>query len=288
VAAFGALHLVQEGQLSLDADVNTQLRSWQVPENEFTEEKKVTLRGILSHSAGLTIHGFAGYARDRRVPTLIQVLNGTSPANSSPIRVNVVPGTVWRYSGGGYVVMQQMIIDATKEPFPKFMNDTVLEPLGMTSSTYEQPLPRTMSAAAATGYYANGDEVPGRWHVYPEMAPAGLWTTPSDLARFAIGVQQAYLGVSDPVLSQDTIRQMLTVQNPSLSKTDGLGVFVYGSGKTFRFAHDGRNEGFDALMLELPNTGKGAVIMINANDDKGTLDQIMKVIGKEYDWRSAN
>lgn len=284
VAAFGALYLVQEGQLSLDTDVNTQLQSWKVPENEFTRDKKVTLRGILSHSAGLTVHGFAGYARGGPVPTLLEVLNGTRPANSSPIRVDVVPGTLWRYSGGGYVVMQQMIIDVTKEPFPKFMSDTVLEPLGMTNSTYEQPLPRAMSDAAVAGYYENGREVPGRWHVYPEMAPAGLWTTPSDLARFAIGVQQAYAGVSNPVLSKETVRQMLTVQNPSLSKEDGLGVFMVGNGKKFRFFHDGRNEGFDTLMVELPNAGKGAVIMINANDNKGTLGNIMRVIAKEYNW----
>lgn len=284
VAAFGALRLVQEGQLSLDEDVNTKLRSWKVPENEFTQDKKVTLQGILSHSAGMTVHGFAGYARNEPIPTLVEVLNGTRPANSSPIRVNVIPGSLWRYSGGGYVVMQQMIMDVTNEPFPKFMSDTVLGPLGMTNSTYEQPLPPTMSSAAAAGYYANGSEVPGRWHVYPEMAPAGLWTTPSDLARFAIGVQQAYAGVSNPVLSRETVRQMLTAPNPSLSQTDGLGVFVRGSGKTFRFWHDGRNAGFDALMIEFPNIRKGAVIMINANDNKGTLDDIVGAIAKEYDW----
>jgi len=284
VAAFGALRLVQEGRLSLDADVNTELHSWKVPENEFTKDRKVTLRDILSHSAGFTVHGFAGYPRGGPVPTLLEVLDGTSPANSPPIRVNVVPGSLWRYSGGGYVVMQEMIVDATKEPFPKFMSETVLEPLGMTNSTYEQPLPETMSSAAAAGYYANGREVPGRWHVYPEMAPAGLWTTASDLARFAIGVQEAFTGTSNPVLSQPTVRQMLTVQHPSLSKADGLGVFLFGSGRTFRFAHDGRNAGFDALMVELPNAGKGAVIMINANDDKGTLNDIMKVVAKDYNW----
>ncbi len=284
VAAFGVLHLVQDGQVSLDADVNSYLRSWKVPENEFTTDKKVTLRGILSHSAGLTIHGFAGYDRGEPVPTLVEVLNGTRPANSSPIRVNVVPGTLWRYSGGGYVVMQQMIMDVTKEPFPKFMNDTVLEPLGMTNSTYAQPLPQVMWPAAAAGHYADGREVSGRWHVYPEMAPAGLWTTSSDLARFAIAVQQAYEGISNPVLSRETARQMLTVQNPSLSKSDGLGLFLDGRGRTFRFWHDGRNAGFDALMVELPEAGKGAVIMINANDDHGLLDDVMGIIAKEYDW----
>lgn len=181
-------------------------------------------------------------------------------------------------------MMQQMIMDATRESFPKFMNDTVLEPLGMTNSTYEQPLPQTRALAAATGYYANGREVPGHWHVYPEMAPAGLWTTASDLARFAIAVQDAYEGASHIVLSQETARQMLTGQAPSPYNTDGLGVFVGGGDKTFRFWHEGRNDGFDAQMVELPNIAKGAVIMINANDDKGTLRDIMNVLEKEYHW----
>jgi CubicO group peptidase (beta-lactamase class C family) len=284
VAAFGALRLVQDGQLSLDADVNTELRSWQVPENEFTADKKVTLRDILCHSAGLTVHGFAGYARNAPVPTLLQVLNGVLPANSSPIRVDVVPETLWRYSGGGYVVMQQMIIDVTGEPFPKFMKDTVLEPLGMTNSTYEQPLPQDRASEAAAGYYANARAVGGWWHVYPEMAPAGLWTTPSDLARFAIGIQQAFAGTNNPVLSQATVREMLTVQHPALSKDDGLGVFVAGYDQTLRFFHDGRNGGFDASMMAYVHAGNGAVIMINANNNNGAVGAIMQAIAKEYGW----
>ena len=196
VAAVGALHLVEEGRLSLDGNVNTFLRTWKVPENEFTADKKVTLRGILSHSAGVTVHGFPGYAVDGPVPTLVEVLDGVKPANTAAIRVDVAPGSQWRYSGGGYTVMQQMIIDVTGRLFPEFMHDTVLNPLGMTSSTYEQPLPENAQALAATGHLLNGQAVPGRWHVYPEMAAAGLWTTAADLARFAIGLQQALAGTA--------------------------------------------------------------------------------------------
>ncbi|HWB59392.1 MAG TPA: serine hydrolase domain-containing protein, partial [Chthoniobacteraceae bacterium] len=151
LAALGALHLVEAGKLSLDADVNTELRSWKLPDNEFTRDKKVTLRLILSHSAGITVHGFAGYAAGAPVPTLLEVLDGARPANSAPIRVDTVPGTAWRYSGGGYTVMQQMMIDASGKPFAEYMRDTVLAPLGMTASTFEQPLPEKMAALAATG-----------------------------------------------------------------------------------------------------------------------------------------
>jgi CubicO group peptidase (beta-lactamase class C family) len=280
VAASGALHLVEKGHLSLDSDVNTRLRTWKVPENEFTKEKKVTLRNILSHSAGLTVHGFPGYATDSNMPTLVQILDGVKPANTPAIRVDIVPGSKMRYSGGGYVVLQQLIMDVTDQAFPKFMHDTVLQPLGMTNSTYEQPLPQDMAARAATGYYSDGRAVPGRWHIYPEMAPAGLWTTASDLARFDIGIQQAIAGKSNSVISQSMARQMLTQQKDNA----GLGLFLQGTGEKLVFMHNGRDEGFDAEMVAFANTGKGAVVMINANDDSGVSKEIIEAIGKEYHW----
>ncbi|HTQ51080.1 MAG TPA: serine hydrolase domain-containing protein [Candidatus Acidoferrales bacterium] len=284
VAAFGALRLVQEGQLTLDADVNTRLRTWKVPENKFTKDQKVTLREILSHSAGLTVHGFPGYARTASIPTLVQVLDGVKPANTPAIRVDTIPGSEWRYSGGGYTVMQQLMMDVTGNPFPKFMSDTVLQPLGMTNSTYEQPLPKDLAMLAATGYYASGRAVEGKWHVYPEMAAAGLWTTPSDLARFAIAIQQALAGKSNPVLSPATTRLMLTRQKAN----DGLGVFLGGRGQSLRFSHGGRDEGFDAFMVAYADTGQGAVIMINANDDSGASNKIIEAIAKEYDSQSSH
>jgi len=271
LAAFAALHLVEKGRLKLDVDVNTQLRSWKVPENEYTKEEKVTLRRILSHRAGLTVHGFPGYALDEPQPTLLQILDGVNPANTPPIHVDLVPGSKLRYSGGGYIVMQQMILDVTGKPFPDFMRDSVLLPLGMTNSTYQQPLPRDLAAVAATGYDRDGKAVKGRWHAYPEMAAAGLWTTASDLARFVIAVQQADAGESDSVISQSVARQMLTDQQDHA----GLGVFLQGSGKNLIFSHNGRDEGFDALMVGYATLGNGAVILMNGNDDSGTVNDIL-------------
>jgi len=280
VAAVGVLRLVERGRLSLDEDVNGKLRTWKVPENEFMKEKKVTLRGILSHSAGLTVHGFPGYAVGKSEPTLVQVLDGAPPANTPAIRVDVVPGSLERYSGGGYIVMQQLVMDVTREPFAKFMRDTVLKPLGMTNSTYEQPLPPEWAGRTASGYYANGKAVEGRWHIYPEQAAAGLWTTASDLARFEIGIQQAIAGASNSVISQATAREMLTKQKENA----GLGLFLQGEGKTLAFMHNGRDEGFDADMAAFANTGKGAVVMINENDDSGVTKEIIEAVGKEYHW----
>jgi CubicO group peptidase (beta-lactamase class C family) len=280
VAALGALHLVEQGKLALDTDVNATLQTWKVPENEFTKTKKVTLRRLLSHSAGLTVHGFPGYALDQPLPTLVQVLDGAKPANTAPIRVDIEPGSKLRYSGGGYTVMQQMIIDVTGKPFPRFMQEGVLTPLGMADSTYAQPLPKHKAADTATGYYGNGEAVKGRWHVYPEMAAAGLWTTASDLARFAIGIQHSLAGESNPVISQSMTRQMLTDQGES----DGLGVFLQGTGETLRFTHNGRDEGFDAVMVAYASRGQGAVILINTNDDSGALARVLDAIAHEYHW----
>ena len=280
VAAMGALHLVEQGQLALDEEVNAKLTTWKVPENAFTRQEKVTLRRLLSHTAGITVHGFPGYAADAPMPTLAQVLNGEKPANTEAIRVDILPGSQWRYSGGGYTIMQQMLLDVTGKPFPAFMQETVLMPLGMRDSTYAQPLPDSKAQSTATGYYPDGKAVAGRWHIYPEMAAAGLWTTASDLARFAIGVQQSLAGKSNPVISPAMTRQMLTNQKDN----DGLGVFLQGNGKTLRFTHGGRDEGFDAMLLAYAETGKGAVIMINANNDSTMVSHILEIIAQEYHW----
>ena len=165
VAALGALHLVEEGYLSLDAAINTPLHTWKLVENEFTKDNNVTLRHILAHCAGVNVHGFPGYAVDAPCPTLLEVLDGTKPANTPAIRVDAVPGSKPRYSGGGYTVMQQMMIDVTGKSFPEYMAEAVLKPLGMLSSTYEQPLPREMMSSAATGYAIGGEAIAVRWHV---------------------------------------------------------------------------------------------------------------------------
>lgn len=202
--------MVERGELTLDDDVNAKLKSWKVPENEFTQKEKVTLRRLLSHTAGLTVHGFPGYDINERMPSVVQVLDGAG--NTAAVRVNVVPGSISRYSGGGYTVMQQLVSDVTGKSFPEYVSEAVLAPLGMSSSTYRQPIPHDRAPETASGHYADRSVVPGKWHVYPEMAAAGLWTTPSDLARFAIEIQLSLAGKSNKVLSQAMTRQQLTVQ----------------------------------------------------------------------------
>ena len=283
VSALGALHLVEAGRLTLDGDVNAYLTSWKVPENAFTTTEKVTLRRLLSHSAGVTVHGFPGYDVAETMPSLVQVLDGTPPANTPPIRVDTTPGAMWRYSGGGFTIMQQMMIDVTGTPFPQFMQQTVLGPIGMTSSSFEQPQPAVRAALTAAGYYADRTPVRGRWHVYPEMAAAGLWTTATDLARFAIEIQQTLAGGGHGVISPAMARQYVTEQMGG----SGLGIGVRGSGDTLTFSHGGRDEGFDAQLIAFAKTGQGVAIMINANDNSRFMGRILDYIGRMYHWPSG-
>lgn len=280
VAAMTALHQVQLGKLSLDADVNSVLTSWKLPDAAVAGGKPVTLRELLTHTGGTTVHGFGGYAKDEPVPTLVQVLNGEKPANSAAIRIETAPGARWNYSGGGYTIMQQMLIDETKEPFAKLLHDTVLAPIGMTRSTYEQPLPEAMHASAATPYEADGKPVPGGAHTYPELAAAGLWTTPTDLARFCIEIQHSLKGEWNHVLSQEMMKQMVT---PGMGEY-GLGLAIGGSTSNPYFGHGGVNEGFESTMSAYEKDGEGAVVMTNAQGGLRLADEVMRSIAAAYHW----
>jgi CubicO group peptidase (beta-lactamase class C family) len=280
IAAMAALYQVQKGRLSLDADINSELISWKLPESPAANGKPVTLRELLTHTAGLTVHGFPGYATNDPVPTLIQILNGDKPANTPPIRVESEPGSKWNYSGGGYVVMQQLLLDTTKEPFPKLVHDTVLAPIGMTHSTYEQPLPADLQAAAATPYGTNGDPVRGGAHSYPEMTAAGLWTTSADLARYCIEIDRSLQGKGNHVLSQKLTEEMLTRGKGNW----GLGLEIGGSSEDPYFSHGGVNAGFEDLFVAYEKHGDGAVVLTNAQGGTELATDIMRSIANEYGW----
>jgi CubicO group peptidase (beta-lactamase class C family) len=284
VSALGALRLVDTGKLSLDDDVNTKLKSWRVPDNEFTTIERVTLRRLLTHTAGLNVSGFPGYELTERMPSVREVLDGRG--NTAPVRVDIVPGSDWRYSGGGYVVMQQLVEDVGGKPFAIYMSEEVLKPLGMTNSTFQQPLPAALRTQAAAGYLADRSAVPRGWHAFAELAAAGLWTTPTDLAKYVIGVQQAFAGKSK-VLSADITRQMLTVQRAGM----GLGPAVQQTGANLRFMHNGRTRGFDTILIaDARADGDGLVVMMNENDNtlfsQGNCceNRIVNFVAKKYKW----
>jgi len=279
VTVAAALSMVEAGKLSLDQNVNDQLKSWKVPDNEFTQTQKVTLRRIMSHTAGLTIHGFPGYDVDAPLPTVVQVLNGEKPANTAPVRVDAIPGTKAVYSGGGVTIEQLLMTDVSGKPFPTLLRETVLDKVGMPDSSYEQPLPPARAAATAWGTYVNGEPVHGKWHIYPEMAAAGLWTTPTDLAHFAIEIALSKNGKSNCILSQKMTNEMLT---PVLDEV-GLGFFLEKENPDV-FGHSGADEGFQALLTMNYDTGNGVVIMADSDNGIAVAGQLLRSVAREYNW----
>lgn len=280
VTALEVLHLVQTGRLALDADVNGYLKTWKIPTNGFTQRKAVTLRELLSHTAGVTVHGFAGYAAGEPLPTLPEILNGTPPANSPPIRVDRVPGTQWRYSGGGYVIVEQLLEDVTGKPFAKLMSEGVLEPLGMSHSTFQQPLPDTLRNDVAIPYHDDGTPIAGGPYVYPEQSAAGLWTTPSDLARFALSISKDLHDQGQGVISAAMARTMVT---PVLQDY-GLGLQICGIAKRPCFNHGGVDAGYQSMMVSYDDGRDGAVVMTNSDDGLDLAMGVIRTVAHDLNW----
>ena len=293
VASIGALVLVQQGKLSLDEDVNLRLKSWKVPKNEYTQEHKVTLGLLLDHTGGFTGGDFfPGYPVGTAVPTLPQILDGVPPANNAPMRVGYAPGSEWRYSGDGYLVIQQLLIDVSGQSFPDFMRAAVFDKLGMHDTSYEEPLPAARAAHAAAGTLYDGTAVAGKWHVTPEMAAGGLWTTPTDLATLAIELALSRKGKANHVLSQATTEAMLS---PHWSKgvvnlfgtqddPDGMGYGFFVGKKEHRFGHIGGNVGYQASFLMFGDRGDGVVIMTNSDIGLTVGNVLLDKIAEVYGW----
>lgn len=281
VSSVGLFLLAERGTIALDDDVNLHLRGWQVPENDFTRIEKVTPRRIVTHMAGLTGHGFGGYAPGAPLPSLPRILDGQPPADSPAVRVDAVPGTVERYSGGGFVVMQLLMEERSGQAFAPLMRELVLKRAGMRDSTFEQPLPATLKDRAAAGHQEGGARIPGGANVYPEQAAAGLWTTPSDLARFMLAVGRSYRGEPQPLLSPSSAKAMLT----EVPGGSGQGFGLSGSGEGFRYRHDGGNAGFRAYAVAFAGSGRGVVLMTNSDSGMQLINEVTQAISRQYGWQ---
>ena len=289
ITAVATMQLVQQGKLTLDEDVNKKLISWKVPENEFTKNEKVTIRRILTHTAGLTASSSGDYTVGGEIPTLLQILDGVEPATTPPIRVVFVPGNKQFYSSSGFFVLQQLLADVTGKPFPRLMEEMIFRPMKMGSSTFEQPLPQTLQLKAASGHYPGDKVVEGKWHVKPEMAAAGLWTTASDLARFVVEIQKSKAGKSDKILSKESMNRMLTSEQKLISGGEGVLVeerglgFELKRGNNFvRFSHGGRTTGYNCQIIGFDN-GQGVVVMTNGYN-QGLVREIVRGVAQEYGW----
>ena len=282
VAAMVSLKAVQDKRFTLDQDINTILKSWTLPETPLTKESPVTPRMLMSHSSGMGDgFGFPGYAPNTPLPTLPQMMDGLPPSNRRRIRLERPPMTAFEYSGGAVMMQELVLTDAVGKPFVELARDWVLNPIGMTNSTFEQPLPAAREKQAARAHNPKGARSGDPWHVYPEHAAAGLWTTPTDLARFAIEVQNSLRGQSSRVLSQSTMKEMVTPV--------GVGPFAVGfqlekQGEGWYFMHGGSNWGFQCDLIAHRVKGYGAVIMTNGDAGFPVIQQLRRRIQQEYKW----
>lgn len=279
INSLGILKLAEQGKLDLDADINKYLKSWKFPYDSLSEGKIITTKNLLSHTAGLDVHGFPGYKRWDSLPSITQVLDGQRPANTRKVRSLLAPGEIVKYSGGGTTISQLMLMDITGRDYAAFMQAEVLEPLGMKQSSFRQPPADTTNLA--TGYYRNGQPVQGKYHIYPEQAAAGLWTTPSDLAKYIIECQLAYAGKSKKVLSRDMMRRRMT---PVLDSNAALGVFIIDKKGTSYFNHNGGNEAFLCTSYGNLADGNGVVIMING-ENFGVVRELLNSVAMVYNWK---
>lgn len=281
--AMGVLKLVQDKKLDLYADINSYLTSWQFPYDEISRNKKITLSHLLSHSAGLGVHGFPGYNLKEAIPSVPHVLDGEAPANTPAVRSLFEPGLKFQYSGGGTTISQLIISDVTHQPYDEFMYENVLKPIGMTNSFYSQPPPVDKRHLCASGYHTDGEAVPNRFHVYPEQGAAGLWMTPTDLCQYIIETQLAYEGKSSKVLNQEMTTLHLTPYNDASA---AMGVFIDDRSGTLYFQHSAGNEGFCGQYYGSLQGGNGVAVFLNTDGDSyGLIPEVINSVATVYAWK---
>jgi len=282
IAALAALKLVDEGTLNLDDDVSTYLKSWKIPDSKFTDTEKVTLRRLLTHTAGMTVHGFPGYTQKDSFPSINAVLNGKG--NTPAIYLDTIPGSIWRYSGGGYTVMEKIVEDVSGMPLEDYMSKNILPKMDMTNSTYSQPIKESMQNNISAAYYGDGKIIEGLWHNYPEQAAAGLWTTPSELAKYLIEIHNIYENGAEGILSKKMVNKMLTKD-----KNDwGLGPSLRENDNGLIFGHGGKNAGFTNDMMAFAKSGNGVIVMTSADNGGRLIGEVLRSVSNYYGWDTHN
>lgn len=278
IAALSALKLFENDSLELNKDVNYYLKNWQIPENKFTKIEKVTIEKLLTHTGGMTVHGFPGYQQTDEFPEIIDVLNGNG--NTAKIVVDTIPGSIWRYSGGGYTVMEKVVEDVSGLPLEEYISKNILLPIGMKNSTYQQPILKEWQNNISAAYDGNGNLIKGLWNNYPEQAAAGLWTTASDLALYCIEIQDIVQGKKDGVLSKNTIDKMLTKHKNNW----GLGPSLNGEDDFLIFGHGGKNAGFTNDMKAFVKKGNAIIVMTNADNGGKLIAEVKNAVSNYYNW----
>ncbi len=283
MTAAAALKMAEGGKIDLDADIGSLLKSWRLPPPADTGLKsRITLRSLLTHSAGLSEYVYLGYPQGDPLPSLAQILDGEPPANGGPAWASSRKGSALRtrYSEPGYLVAGQALADASGMPFSGLMDASIIGPLGLKNSTFALPLPDDLRARIATGHTREGQPVKGFWNNYPEAAAKGLWTTPDDFAAFLLDLLGSAAGSPGKILSQAAARNMLSAQVESY----GFGFIVEGKGDDILFDLRGKTHGFTCFLAIYPAKGQGAVIMTNSENGFLLIQEIMAGLSEAYGW----
>lgn len=283
MTAYAALKLIDEKKLDLDQPANQTLKKWKIPDNAFTKNNPVTVRELMDMTSGLSVSGFAGYPQHEPLPNQFQLLNGESPANNEPVRVFYTPGSHYFYSGGAFQVLEQVVEAATQKDFSNYMNTEVLPALGMDHSIYQYPLTNPLFNKKAVPSFSgwDGSAIPGGWYNYAIAGAGGMWSTPSDLAKFILNITASYQGQKQGYLTQNLTKEMLTRQ----ANTDyGLGVVVMGHGKNLYFMKQGHNYGYHSQIIMFPNQGQGIAIMTNSETGDWVINYAVALVALQYHW----
>ncbi len=281
VTAVMVLQQVERGVLDLDVDVNRYMRRWQVPANEFTADQPVTLRHCLSHTAGLSINGWGIVLQDGSpVPTIDDLLAGRPPSTMGPVVVNKAYDGTSRYSGGGYLIAQMVLEDVLGIGFDDLAEQMLFGPLGMTNSSFTQPLAPRLRSDVASGHGDDGRPHPGGWSISSEMATGGLFSTARDYATFLLAVRASWAGEPGAVLGRSIAREMLTRHERG---DFGLGIRVLGDGPV-RINHGGSNDGYQSETNTYLESGDGAVVLTNATSGIFLYREVLNGIADVYDW----
>ncbi len=282
VNAMAALKAIQDERFGLDDDINSVLKSWTLVGNEFTAVRRVTPRMLMSHTSGTNDgFGFPGYHPDEPRPTLIQILDGSAPSKLGPVTVSAVPFTRYKYSGGGIVMMQLALMDAVEKPYEEIMQEYVLEPIGMSNSTFTQPLSPERDANASRAHNRRGEAMNAKWHVYPEQSAAGLWTTPTDLCMFVINLKRSLSIAGGGVLSRELAGEMVA---PVGIGDFGVGFSVWRDGSSWYFGHGGSNWGFRSNLTASIGRDYGMVVMTNGEGGGKIIQALVKRVSRAYHW----
>ncbi|MWV42255.1 serine hydrolase [Paenibacillus sp. HJL G12] len=263
-AAMLALVLVEEGVLGLDGEVSDHLVAWRIPEHPMYDTRKVTLRRLLSHQAGFADPkgSFSHYAREHGAPFMAELLGGTTYYRKEPAGLTTEPGSRFIYSDTGYCILQLMIEDVTGESYDDLMREKIFEPLHMNHSrivtSHSEILP-----GSAIGHSKDGERLHMPYTVYPYPAAAGLWATPSDLVLLLTELMASLRGEGGIGISARTASEMIVPQG--CFQWTGLGVFLDSFNGQLEISSLGWGEGYQCVLIAYPDTGKGAVWMMNAD-----------------------